>query len=114
MSCLDTLPPSAAHGVVIWPSDIPALDRATLDQHVAEIRRLGKRVRGDILEIGRRLVECKKLVGRGNWLSWLEKQFGWDERTAQRFMSVHEFAGKSDKLSDLSIGVSALYVLAAP
>ena len=114
MSRLDTLQPSGAQGVVIPPNDIRAADRAALDQHVAEIRLLIKRAGADILEIGRRLVECKKLVGHGNWLSWLDLQFGWDERTAQRFMSVYEFAGKSDKLSDLSIGVSALYLLAAP
>jgi hypothetical protein len=94
-------------------ANISDADRTSLDRHVTEIHRLRKRVGDDIIEIGRRLVECKKLVGRGNWLSWLDQQFGWDERTAQRFMSVHEFAGKSDNLSDLSIGVSALYVLAA-
>ena len=113
MSCPDTLPPTAAQGVVI-PPNIRDADRAALNGHVAEIRQLRKRAVGGILEIGRRLAECKKLVGRGNWLAWLDQQFGWDERTAQRFMSVHEFAGKSDKLSDLSIGVSALYLLAAP
>jgi hypothetical protein len=32
-----------------------------LDEHVAEIRRLVKRTVEDIVEIGRRLTECKKL-----------------------------------------------------
>jgi len=64
MSCLDTLPPTAAQGVVI-PPNIRDADRAALDQHVAEIRQLHKRAVGGILEIGRRLVECKKLVATG-------------------------------------------------
>ena len=85
-----------------------------LAQNAEVIRTLGKRVIADVIEIGRRLSESKKLGGHGNWLSWLETEFGWDERTARRYISVHELAGKSDNLSDLEIGVSSLYLLAAP
>jgi hypothetical protein len=45
MSCLDTLPQSAAQGVVI-PANIRDADRTALDQHLAEIRRLRKRAGG--------------------------------------------------------------------
>jgi Protein of unknown function (DUF3102) len=86
----------------------------TLAQHAEEIRSLGKRTIANVIEIGRRLTESKKLCGHGNWLPWLEREFGWDERTARRYISTYEFAGKSDKLSDLEIGVSSLYMLAAP
>src|SRR5262245_35174593 len=48
-----------------------------LAEHAAEIRRLYKRGVGDVTEIGRRLSECKKLVGHGNWLTFLEREFGW-------------------------------------
>jgi hypothetical protein len=40
----------------------------TLAEHAAEIRGLGKRVVGDVIEIGRRLTECKRICGHGNWL----------------------------------------------
>jgi hypothetical protein len=86
-----------------------------LAEHVDAIRALGKQTVENVIEIGRRLTECKKLVGHGNWLPWLDRVFGWSERTARRFMQAHEFAlAKSDKLADLSIGVSSLCLLAAP
>lgn len=68
----------------------------------------------DIIEIGRRLSDAKARVGHGNFLPWIEREFGWAERTARRFMEVHEAALKSAKLADLEISVSGLYLLAAP
>jgi hypothetical protein len=95
--------------------DAPAqIDNPILAEHATEIRRRGKRVVEDVIEIGRRLTEAKKIAGHGNWLPWLDQEFGWDERTAQRFISVHELAGKSDNLSDLNLPISGLYLLAAP
>jgi hypothetical protein len=71
------------------------------------IRTLG--VAGDI-EIGRRLVECKRIAGHGGWLPWLDRELGWDERTVRRSMSVYEMmegVGKSDTVSDLEIPCGA-------
>jgi hypothetical protein len=85
-----------------------------LAEHAAEIRRLGKRVVGDVIAIGRHLAEARRIVGHGGWLPWLKREFGWSERQAQRYMSVVEAAVKSDNLSDLEIPVSGLYLLAAP
>jgi hypothetical protein len=90
-----------------------ALDNPILAEHAAEIRRLGKRVVEDVVEIGRRLTECKKLVGHGNWLPWIEREFGWTDDTALNFMRVYEVS-KSRNFRDLSLPVSALYLLAAP
>lgn len=84
-----------------------------LDEHAAIIRWLGKKAIHDIIEIGRRLSEAKKIAGHGNWLPWLEKEFGWTEQTALNFMRVHELA-KSKNFLDLNLPVSALYLLAAP
>jgi hypothetical protein len=69
---------------------------------------------GDIIEIGRRLADAKQRCGHGNWLPWLEREFGWEETTARRFMTVYDFAGKYGKLQDLNLPVSGLYALAAP
>jgi len=87
---------------------------AALAEHAEVIRAASRATVESILEIGRHLTEAKKLCGHGEWLPWLKREFGWDERTARRFMSIHELAGKSGNLSYLSIGVSALYLLAAP
>jgi DUF3102 family protein len=96
----------------------PSTDITTTDpvlaEHVAAIRQLGKRVVADVVEIGRRLSECKRICGHGNWLPWLDREFGWTEKTAERFMSVHALAGKSDNLSNLDLPISGLYLLAAP
>jgi len=48
-----------------------------LAQNAQEIRKLGKRASADVIEIGRRLTEMKKLCGHGNWLLWLQREFGW-------------------------------------
>jgi hypothetical protein len=40
------------------------------------IRVLGKRMCGDIVEIGQRLVAVKSRVGHGKWLGWLDREFG--------------------------------------
>src|SRR5262245_18194435 len=85
-----------------------------LAEHAAEIRLLGKRVVADVIEIGRHLTEAKELVGHGNWLAWLDREFGWTDKTAERFMSVHALAGKFDNLSNLDVPVSGLYLLAEP
>ncbi len=40
------------------------------------------------IEIGRRLVEAKEMLGHGNWLSWLEKETPFSDRHAQNYMRV--------------------------
>jgi hypothetical protein len=49
----------------------------------------------------------------GSSLPWLKAEFGWSERSAQKFMSVAE-QFKSAKIADLPIQPSAAYFLAAP
>jgi Protein of unknown function (DUF3102) len=58
------------------------------------INGLRKRVAEGLIEIGFRLTEAKELVGHGGWLPWLERNFGWTERTAQRYMSIYELVAK--------------------
>jgi Protein of unknown function (DUF3102) len=107
--------------VAVVKSNGPELANAShaldpvLAEHVSEIRRLGKRAIQDVIEIGRRLTVCKEIVGHGNWLSWLEREFGWSQATALNFMHVHELAQtKSANFTDLNLPVSTLYLLAAP
>jgi hypothetical protein len=72
--------------------------------------------KGAVTELGlhgtRRSDRASLASSTGSWLQWLETEFGWSERTAQRFMQV--FARKSETVSDLQIDVSALYLIAAP
>jgi DUF3102 family protein len=55
------------------------------------------------------LIDAKALAGHGGWLPWLEREFGWTDQTARRFMQVAE-ASKSNNLLNLSVDVS----IAAP
>jgi hypothetical protein len=77
------------------------------------IRALGKRVIANVIEIGRRLSESKQLCGHGNWLPWLEREFGWTDDTALNHMRCADLA-ESRNFRDLSLPVSGLYLLAAP
>lgn len=52
------------------PGLIPP-NEVAVAEHAAVIRALGKRVVGDIVEIGRRLADCKERLGHGEWLPWL-------------------------------------------
>lgn len=84
-----------------------------LAEHAQAIRRLGKRVIGEVIEIGRLLIDAKELAGRGNWSSWLKREFGWSQDTAERFMSLHRLQGKIPQIAESDIPVSGLYLLAA-
>ena len=96
------------------PIPLRSLTDLVLAEHAAVIKALGKRVVADVIEIGGRLNECKGICGHGRWLPWLEREFGWDERTARNFMSVHEMSLKSEIVSDLDLPMRSLYLLAAP
>jgi Protein of unknown function (DUF3102) len=84
-----------------------------LAQLASDIKLRGKRAAFDIVEIGRALVEAKALCGHGNWLPWLEREFGWTVQTARNFMRVYDRV-KSKNFLNLDLPVSALYQLAAP
>ena len=54
------------------------------------------------IEIGKRLIAAKELVGHGNFGKWLEDNFNLKERSAQNFMAVAEKFGKTQASADLS------------
>jgi hypothetical protein len=68
----------------------------------------------DVLEIARRLKDAKRLAGHGGWLPWLDREFGWSEDTAERFMSLNRLQGQIPQIAEYDLPVSGLYMLAAP
>ena len=87
---------------------------AFLNRSAVQIRYLGRRAAQDIVEIGKLLTMCKTTLDHGEWLPWIEREFGWSDRTARNFMNVHRMlASKSEIISDLNIDATALYALAA-
>jgi len=87
-----------------------------LAEHANEIRRLGKRVVADVVEIGRRLSECRTILkDDGGWRAWLENELKLSPQTAGRFIQVHELLSQGrSNLEHLNLPVSGLYLLAAP
>jgi Protein of unknown function (DUF3102) len=97
------------------PSAIVCVGEQTLGEHARVIRVLGKQTIANIIEIGRRLVECRdNHLGRGEWLPWLKREFDWSRQTADRFIHVFEAADKLPKLGNLEVPISGLYLLTAP
>jgi hypothetical protein len=93
---------------------VAAKKQEVLAENADAIRKLRKRAIGDVIEIGRRLTEMKEICGHGNWLPWLQREFGWTNRDALNCMRVYELSLKFENFSDLRIPVSGLYLLAAP
>ena len=91
-----------------------------LAKYAAEIRRLGKRVKEDIIAIGRYLDDAREHAGRGAWLIWLEAEFGWSDQTAYRYIHLYQGRQNSEsfpefhKLWNSDLPISALQQLAAP
>lgn len=96
--------------------DYGSLDTDTarfVQQQTDEIKGLFRQSVENVLAIGRNLIQVKERLAHGQWLNWLVAEFDWTDRTALNFMNVAQ-QFKSEKLSDLNIAASALYVLAAP
>jgi hypothetical protein len=93
-------------------SELPRSATIALAQHADAIRAAGRRTIENVVDIGRHLVEAKRLCGHGNWLPWLEREFGWSEDTAERYMKLAD--DRFRKLRNLSLPVSCLYLLTAP
>lgn len=91
------------------------LDNPFLAEHAVAIRALGKQTAENIVEIGRRLVECRdRHLDHGQWLPWLEREFQWSRQTADNFIHVYEARAKLPKFGNLSLPLSGLYLLTAP
>src|SRR6266481_6918391 len=115
-------------------------DDQVLAEHTAAIKALERRVISnivkswkdlsgaratcvaEIIEIGWRLTECKRIIPEHNWLPWLDECGGVD-KFARRHMLLYEWfarctndaiLGKSTAVFNLDVDIYYLYKLAAP
>jgi hypothetical protein len=79
----------------------------------ALIKGLVRRTTEDIIENGNALIRQKNALP-GAFHSWIEAEFGWQERMAQRFMSIANKFGKSDPSHLTGLSMLALTELAMP
>jgi ribosomal protein S6 len=94
--------------------EIVAPTEIKLAEHAEVIRALGRRVVADVIEIGRRLTDAKRIAGHGGWLPWLDREFGWSVATAENYIRVHELQTKFATVTNLDISMRGFYLLAAP
>lgn len=89
-----------------------ALDvRAEVQEHTRRLHELERRTGEGIIEIGQHLIAVKAAVGHGQFLDWVEIEFGWSQSTVSRFTQVAERFGKVPNLGNFAS--SALYALAS-
>ncbi|MCP4339840.1 MAG: DUF3102 domain-containing protein [Desulfobulbaceae bacterium] len=91
---------------------LPEETRGSVKTKTTEIKILVKQTAQGIIEIGQRLIEIKESLGYGNWLPWLEAEFGWSDTTAKRFIQTADKLGNRAPVHDLDIAPKALYLLA--
>jgi hypothetical protein len=89
-------------------------------EKAASARAAAERIRGrmqlaaeSIIEVGRELIEQKKALGHGNFLPWIESEFGMSQSSSDRLMQVAKTFGEKLPIVG-NLGVTALYALAAP
>jgi hypothetical protein len=87
--------------------------RIVVRQKTSEIKKLIRKTAQTVWEIGENLSEVKACLQHGQFESWLNTEFDWSARTAQRFLQVYE-RFKNDNLADLKISASAIYEMASP
>lgn len=88
---------------------VPEASRELVKSKTIETKILVRQTAHGIIEIGKNLIEVKQAIGHGNWLPWLDAEFGFSPSTAQNFMNV---ADKFPTVGNLDIAPKALYLLA--
>jgi hypothetical protein len=84
-----------------------------VDEATRVIHTYMERIGTDILEIGRQLTRVKAILAHGQFLQWVEQEFGLKERTAERWMTVYLRLGdQADLFRQLK--PTALYSVAMP
>ena len=86
--------------------------RDAVKQAAVEIKRREKRAATDMIEIGKMLLDVRGRLEHGQFLPWIETEFGWQKTIAYSMMDVAEKLPKFGNLENY--GLSALYRLSAP
>lgn len=92
----------------------PVPTTLTLDQITAKIMGVQSKTIETFAEIGKWLIEAKKLVGHGHWLNYLEDTLDFGERNAELYMRLYQKCGSNPQTyADLTISKVTL-LLEAP
>jgi len=101
--------------IIAAPFDYKLLDiptRVFVEARASSIHALLRKTAHNIIEIGTHLNDVKVRLDHGQFGDWIEAEFHWTQRTADRYMAV---AVKFDTMSNLEqFSPTALYLMAAP
>jgi hypothetical protein len=74
-----------------------------------------RRAAAALIEVGRRLIECKRLCkAEGRWLQWIREEFGWSVTAADNFINVTTASARVKNFESLLVPITGLYLPAAP
>ena len=90
-----------------------AATRGRVNALALQIRDRMKRSAEDIISIGNMLTEVKEAMPHGQFGPWLDREFGWDHRTARNFMQVADRFGGLENGKIFRFAPSALYALSS-
>ncbi len=91
---------------------ITSSDQLRLEEIETNIRRLKVNIACELIEIGKNLIEAKRLVKHGEWANWLEEHAGFTQRTAQNYMRLARTFGDYVETGKLTgIEASKLFLL---
>ena len=85
--------------------------RSFLQTKTAEIRILVKQTAQGVIDIGQRLLEVRDRLEHGQFLHWIETEFGWKKSTAYNLINV---ASNFQPVGNFDFSPKVLYLLAAP
>lgn len=94
-------------------SHLEAKSQTVILERTHEIKNLIRRTANNIIEIGHKLHEVKRIIGHGHFGHWLKTEFNWSVATATRMMQASQHF-KNVNLTNLNFSPSAIYLLAAP
>lgn len=81
-----------------------------LEKIEQEIITLKNQTAENIILMGQKFIEAKKLVLHGEWGKWLEEKVGFSQRTANQFMRIaEEYGSNSQAISNLE--ATKIYLL---
>ena len=79
-----------------------------------EIKAREKAIWENILEIGNRLIEIKRILPHGKFETWIKLEFDWNKSTSSRYMKIaQEIEPKVARMQPLPNSLNSLYALAS-
>lgn len=76
--------------ITVRDGDIIAAEINVIKEHAAKV------MISSAIEIGKRLVEAKSVVGHGNWGSWLAEKVAYSQSTANNMMKLYQEYGTGE------------------